>query len=233
MIFRPWLTLAVVPALAVLIALGAWQLERREWKHALVARIDAQMAAPPRDLVEVLAGPEAGRAYTRVEADGRIDAARAAHLFAPAGQGAAEYRVIAALDYGDGRDILVDLGTISEAEKAALTGPVPPGAAGRVHVEGVLRPSERPGWFDAPPDLRANRWYVRDVAAIATALGVPNAPPFILQNEVPSAGGLPRPVPFRPDLPDNHLAYATTWFGLAVGLLVIYGLLSRRINEKL
>ena len=74
---------------------------------------------------------------------------------------------------------------------------------------------------------------MRDVAAIATALGVPNAPPFILQNEVPSAGGLPRPVPFRPDLPDNHLAYATTWFGLAVGLLVIYGLLSRRINEKL
>lgn len=228
MIFRPWLTLVVVPALAVLIALGVWQVQRREWKHALVARIEGQVAAPPRDLVEVLTGPEAERAYARVEADGHIDAARAAHLFAPAGQGAADYRVIAALDYGDGRDILVDLGTITEAEKAALTGPVPPGAAGRVHVEGILRPSDTPGWFDAPPDLRANRWYVRDVAAIATALGVPNAPPYILQNETPLEGGLPRPVPFRPDLPDNHLAYAATWFGLALVLLVIYVLLSRR-----
>jgi surfeit locus 1 family protein len=53
-------------------------------------------------------------------------------------------------------------------------------------------------------------------------------PPFILQSEEPNIGGLPKPVPFRPDLPDNHLAYAVTWFSFAAILLVIYVMMSRR-----
>jgi len=227
MIFRPWLTLCVVPALVVLIGLGVWQLQRREWKHHLVERIDAQVAAEPRDLVEVLTGPADDRPFAHVEADGTVDAAKAVHLFSATSDGAA-YRVIAPLDYGDGRYVLVDLGSITEAEKAALATPVPPGAAGRVHAEGILRPSEPPGWFDAAPDLAKNRWYARDTTAIAAALGLPAVPAFILQSEVPNEGGLPRPVPFRPDLPDNHLAYAATWFSFALILLVIYALLSRR-----
>lgn len=227
MTFRPWLTLAVAPALAVLIALGVWQLQRREWKHELIARIDAQIAAGPRDLVEVLTGPADDQPYAHVEADGRVDPAKAVHLFSPTTEGAS-YRVIAPLDYGEGHVILVDLGSISEAEKAALATPVPKTAAGRVHAEGILRPSDPPGWFDAAPDTGANRWYARDVPAMAAALGVPQAPPFILQSETPNDGGLPHPVPFRPDLPDNHLAYAVTWFSFALILLVIYALMSRR-----
>src|SRR5205085_1872632 len=35
---------------AVLIALGTWQLERREWKEALIAELDRKLAAPPADL---------------------------------------------------------------------------------------------------------------------------------------------------------------------------------------
>jgi surfeit locus 1 family protein len=231
MIFRPWLTLAVLPALAVLIALGVWQLERREWKHALIARIDEQVAGGPRDLVEILTGPAEDRPYAHVEADGTIDPAKAVHLFSPTAEGAS-YRVIAPLDYGEGRFVLVDLGTITEAEKAALTTPLPQAAAGRVHAEGILRPSDPPGWFDAAPDGKANRWYARDVPAMAAALGVPQAPPFILQSQTPNAGGLPRPVPFRPDLPDNHLAYAVTWFSFALTLLVIFGLMSRRPGAR-
>lgn len=225
--FKPtfWATALVIPALVTLIALGTWQVQRREWKHDLLARIAAERANPPRDLVEVLSGPEGDRAFAHVEADGTLDATRGVHVFAPVGQGGADYRVIAPLDYGDGRTVLVDLGTITEAEKKALTGPVPPAAGGAVHVEGILRPSEAPGWTDAAPDLRANRWYVRDVPAIAAALGLKDVPPFVLQAETPNAGGLPRPVAFSPDLPDNHLAYAVTWFSLALILAVIYVLL--------
>lgn len=233
--FRPsfWMTALGAPALAVLIALGVWQVERREWKHDLLARIAAESAAPPRDLVEVLTGPEEARAYSHVEADGVLDATRGVHLFAPEGQGGADYRVIAPLDYGDGRVILVDLGTITEAEKKALAGPVPPAAGGQIHVEGILRPSEAPGWTSAAPDAKANRWYTRDVPAIAAALGLKEVPPFVLQAETPNAGGLPRPVAFRPDLADNHLAYAVTWFSLALILCVVYVLFNlKRPDDK-
>ena len=44
----------------------------------------------------------------------------------------------------------------------------------------------------------------------------------MLQSESPNKGGLPRPVPFHPDLPDNHLAYAITWFSFALILMVVY-----------
>lgn len=225
--FRPkfWATALVIPALATLIALGTWQVQRREWKHDLLARIAAERAAPPRDLVEVLSGPDDQRAYAHVEADGTLDATRAVHVFAPAGQGGADYRVIAPLDYGDGRIVLVDLGTITEAEKKALPGPVPAEAGGLIHVEGILRPSESQGWADAAPDVKANRWYVRDVPAIAAALGFKDVPPYVLQSESPNKGGVPRPVAFQPELPDNHLAYAVTWFSLALILSVIYVLL--------
>lgn len=233
--FRPslWMTVFAVPALAALIALGVWQLERRTWKHDLIAHIAAESAAPPRDLVEVLTGPEDRRAYAHVEADGELDASRAVHVFAPEGQGGADYRVIAPLDYGEGRIILVDLGTITEDEKKALSGPVPPAAGGQIHVEGILRPSESAGWTTAAPDLKSNRWYVRDVPAIAAALGLKDVPPFVLQAETPNAGGLPRPVAFRPDLADNHLAYAVTWFSLALILCVVYVLFNlKRSDDK-
>jgi surfeit locus 1 family protein len=234
--FRPtlWATIFVVPALIALIALGSWQLERRAWKHALIADIDAAAAAEPRDLVEVLTGPPESWAYARVDADGTIDPAKAIHLFSAGGQGAGAYRVIAPLDYGDGRIILVDLGSITEAEKTALGDGVPPWAAGNVHVEGVLRLSEAPGLFDAAPDLRSNRWYARDVPAMAVALGLTNVPPVVLQSETPNPGDVPRAIPFRPQLTDNHLAYAVTWFSLALILIVVYVLfhIRRRPEDR-
>lgn len=232
--FRPtfWATVVVIPALAVLIVLGVWQVQRREWKHDLLARIAAERAAPPRDLVEVLTGPQDARAFAHVEADGELDATRGVHVFAAAGQGGADYRVIAPLDYGDGRFILVDLGTITEAEKTALSGPVPAAAGGFIHVEGILRPSEGSGWTTAAPDLKGNRWYTRDVPAIAAALGLKEVPPFVLQAETPNGGGLPRPVPFQPELADNHLAYAVTWFSLALILCVVYVLFHLKRPEE-
>lgn len=224
MVFRPrlWASVFTVLALAILLSLGVWQLERRAWKHDLVARIEANLKAEPQDLVGVLTASGVEADYARVEADGTIAPDKAVHLFAPVGQGAADYRVIAPLDYGGGRFILVDLGTITEAEKAALKTPVPEAATGLVHIEGILRPSEAPGWFSPAPDLKANRWYVRDVPAMAAALGLGPVHLYVLQSESPNAGGLPRPVPFRPDLPDNHLAYALTWFALAFVALVVY-----------
>ena len=36
-------------------------------------------------------------------------------------------------------------------------------------------------------------------------------------------GGLPRPGRIRPNLPNNHLQYALTWYGLALVLVVVFG----------
>ena len=48
------LTIATLIALAILIGLGVWQLERRVWKEDLLARIAALQAAPARPLADAL-----------------------------------------------------------------------------------------------------------------------------------------------------------------------------------
>ena len=92
MVFRPrlWASVFTVLALAILLSLGVWQLERRAWKHDLVARIEANLKAEPQDLVGVLTASGVAADYARVEADGTIAPDKAVHLFAPAGQGAAD-----------------------------------------------------------------------------------------------------------------------------------------------
>jgi surfeit locus 1 family protein len=56
--------------------------------------------------------------------------------------------------------------------------------------------------------------------------------PFYVEQEAPlPPGGWPQPGKLVPNLPNNHLQYAVTWYGLALvllGVFVAYALRSRR-----
>ena len=87
---------------------------------------------------------------------------------------------------------------------------------GPVTVTGLLRLTELDGAFLRRNDPAANRWYSRDVAAIARARGLANAAPFFIDADAtPNPGGWPlgglTVVRFR----NTHLIYALTWFALA------------------
>jgi cytochrome oxidase assembly protein ShyY1 len=64
---------------------------------------------------------------------------------------------------------------------------------------------------------------VRDPAAIAAAKGLGSVAPFYVEQETPTPpGGLPQPGKLTVSLPDNHLQYALTWFGLAAVLAGVF-----------
>jgi surfeit locus 1 family protein len=95
--------------------------------------------------------------------------------------------------------------------------------SGRVLVTGLLRISEPGGGFLRRNDPLANRWYSRDVAAIAAARHLPRgqiAPYFIDADATPNLGGLPVGGLTVIAFPNSHLVYALTWFGLALLLAV-------------
>jgi surfeit locus 1 family protein len=59
---------------------------------------------------------------------------------------------------------------------------------------------------------------------MAKLAGVPEFMPFVLEADTkPNPGGYPIGGQTRVALPNNHLSYALTWYGLALALLVIYG----------
>jgi surfeit locus 1 family protein len=65
--------------------------------------------------------------------------------------------------------------------------------------------------------VAADRWYSRDVAAIAAARDLSAVAPYFIDADAsPVRGGLPIGGLTVTDLPNNHLVYALTWFCLAI-----------------
>ena len=77
--------------------------------------------------------------------------------------------------------------------------------------------------FTPADDVKANVWYVRDPKAMAEAHKWTVAAPFYIDQEEPvPPGGLPKPGKIEVKMPNRHLEYALTWFGLALALGGVY-----------
>src|SRR3954471_16773909 len=83
MTFRPYpgLTIACAILFAILCGLGTWQLERLQWKLALIARVNSHMAAAPLPLNAIQAMTTDEAQYRRVTLQGRFDHAHEAYVF--------------------------------------------------------------------------------------------------------------------------------------------------------
>jgi cytochrome oxidase assembly protein ShyY1 len=94
---------------------------------------------------------------------------------------------------------------------------------GIVDIVGVLRWPEMRNYFTPADDPKNNLWFLRDSNSIATFKKWVTAAPFYIDQEEPTpSGGWPKPGKLETHLPDNHLQYAITWFGLAFALAVVY-----------
>ena len=223
MTFRPYpgLTIACALLFAILCGLGSWQLERLQWKLALIARVNGHMAAPPLTLDQIAALPTEEAQYHRVTLTGRFDHAREAYAFATA-DGAAVYHVLTPFRTDDGRTLMVDRGEVPKE----LLNPATRAAgnvSGDTAVTGVWRLPDAPGAFTPPPDIAHRIWYARDLKAIATADHLTLSAPVVIEAAAtPNPGGWPKGgqtvVTFR----NQHLSYAVTWFGLAICLLGVW-----------
>ncbi len=78
-------------------------------------------------------------------------------------------------------------------------------------------------WFTPRDDPAHNTWYVRDPATIAAAKNWGAVAPFYIEQESPvPPGGWPQPGKIVVNLPNNHLQYVVTWYGLALVLVVVF-----------
>lgn len=221
MLRRIWFPVAMgVVGVAVLLALGAWQLRRLEWKTAVVHEIDARVAAPP---VSLPAAPDAqADRYLPVTVTGALGGEEARVLASRAGEGPG-FRVVSVLTAGD-RRVLVDLGFVPEAEADS------PRVAEEVTVTGNLQWPDETDGFTPAPDGGRDIWFARDVPAMAEALGT--EPVLVVARELePDLGTTPLPVDSSA-IRNDHLQYALTWFSLAAVWAVMSALLVRRSLPK-
>jgi surfeit locus 1 family protein len=218
------------PGVAALVGLGTWQLERLEWKTALISEIEARASAPAVSL------PDPGRpvdlerlAFTRVAASGRFLHEHEMLVVAKVREGLPGAHVVTPLVLGDGRAVLVDRGWVPQQRRDPATrtqGQV----AGEVRVDGLLRGPQRGNWFT--PDNRPGKsvWFSIDPVAMARAAGLAPLPYYVEAGPAANPGGLPVGGHAALDIRNEHLHYAITWYALACGLLVVY--LSYRRGER-
>jgi surfeit locus 1 family protein len=211
-----------VAAIVGLVALGTWQVERRAWKLGLIAQVEARLKAAPV-AAPVMAGPEDN--YRRVVVSGTFIAGRDSFVQASTVRGPGWW-VMTPMRSDNGRIVLINRG-YGPDRKAA------PATPGRVAATGLLRLSEPGGGFLRSNDPAADRWYSRDVAAIAAKRGIgPVAPYFIDADGSRNAPGQPVGGLTVVSFPNNHLVYAITWYTLAMmaaaGFVYWIGLLRRR-----
>lgn len=220
------LTLAVALALALLVGLGVWQLQRLKWKEAVLAHVAALRTAPPQPAEPALDALALGRDvdFTRI----RLTCKGLAH--APFLQlyglkdGEAGWRLISACETSSlrYRTLLVDRGFV--ADTAQDRPKVAPGDTAPINITGILRRPDKASFVTPANDLAANRWFSRDVPAMARALGAPQPAPIMLFAETSTNPELAAlvPAPLPGEIPNRHFEYALTWFGLAAGLTGVY-----------
>lgn len=224
----PWgLTIASAVVFVLLILLGGWQVQRLQWKQGLIAAAAAAAERPAAPLSEVMneGAPEFRRVL--VDCPGLATAPfvdlRSIH------EGQSGVRLISACPVAGGSDVetwLVDRGFVADSISAR-----PPVAASSapVRIEAVVRAGSEPGPMAVAAE--GTHFYARDNAAMARALGVegPVAPwtLFAVTSSNPEWQALQPSAP-PASFSNNHLAYAITWFGLALALIAFYIALLRR-----
>ena len=199
-------TLVVVAAVATMIWLGVWQLQRRAEKDALLALYRANLGKPAVSFP--ILPPVADEMLFRrsslvcLEVGGwQMEGGRAA-------DGSTGYRHIARCRTGaEGPGALVDMGLAAD-------------------------PKVKPVWNGGPVSGTITTAPSHE-SALGRLLGGGGAPRVAMLVSATPAPGLKASAPPSTDnVPNNHLAYAFQWFFFAAVALVIYVLALRRRNRR-
>lgn len=216
-----WPAVMTALALPVLVGLGIWQIQRLEWKNGVLDRLRATIEAVSARAVS-LPVSNAERAklveFDFTQISGVFDHTKEKYVFTSRG-GQIGYLIFTPMTLsgctGDACEVWVNRGFVPQELRG-------PGArevgqtSGEVKVRGMVRRPEANVWFTPSPDVARNIWFATSFLTT----------PYIEADATPNPGGWPKgrdPKSLFTSIPNNHAAYAFTWFSLAAVLAVMFG----------
>lgn len=209
---------------AVLLWLGTWQVQRLAWKEGVLSQIETRISDAPIALP--VQPTEENDQYLPVVARGLITD-QEAHVLASSKKTGAIYRVIAAFETDDGRRVLLDRGWVEPpAKDEART------AVSAEVVGNLLWPDERDS-YTPENDVNGNIWFARDIAQLAEELNT--EPLLVVARKSDELNSTVTPLPVTvTGIPNDHLQYAVTWYGLALVwvIMTLYYLRRMRTQKK-
>ena len=189
--------------LIILLGLGKWQVERLDWKNSIIAEISESVAKSPNVIMPHQI--ESVQQYQSVRVNGEFlsEELHVLHSLKSYGPG---FKLIKPFKLSSDGVILVDLGFIRERnklkERIILSNTI---------TGNILFPNETDS-FTPDPNFEKNIWFSRDLGAIANYLET--IPVLIVLSNIVHEEIIATPL--RPNLINNHLQYAFTWFSMAM-----------------
>nr|GAT59024.1 predicted protein [Mycena chlorophos] len=211
------------------LGLGTWQLQRLQWKVALIDELEEKLqlqaiSLPKRINLAVLPEFE----FRKVSLRGKWDHDHSMLIGPRTREGVHGANVVTPLVREDGTTVLVDRGFIpKELDLNSIQR-----ETGEVEVLGMLRTSEKRNTFTPDNLPERGEWYWKDVEAMAEYAGgtEANVQPVLVEeifegHEGEASArllkGIPVGRPARVDLRNSHLSYVITWYSLSVFTAVI------------
>lgn len=217
--------IVLIAAFVTLIGLGYWQVQRLQWKNDIIARLDAEYQKTDNEFsfhdLSNLQDDTLPLKYGRVE--GRYIFDKQIFLGPKPHEGDIGFDVITVLQFKTGDYILVNRGWV---EKDNLEKIKTNEAAEPHNVTGILR---KPDWNRFTPNNspQNNVWSKADIQQIANFMKLAPIAPVILY-----ASSQDNPLVIAHEekwYPRNkHLQYAIFWFSMALVLVVVFGIYSRK-----
>ena len=237
--FKPtlWPTVVTLLLLVLMTGLGLWQLERADWKQALVDTNEGRSRLSP---IALRPGAEISDEvqYRRVFARGYYDMEHQLLLDNKTYQGHAGYHVLTPLRLAESDAVvLVNRGWVPLGKSRAEL-PELPGTDGEVLVDAIIKLPPMKLFRLADVDEANTGWpkvvQQIEMGELEQLLGVTLEPLTLLLDKDDEFGFIRDWKAVYGVTVDKHRAYAVQWFTLAAVLLLIYiSVNSKRIsNEK-
>lgn len=206
--------------------LGAWQVKRLFWKLDLIERVNLRVSAPAVIAPTQIDGTN--DEYRHVRVTGRFLTGKDVQVKAVTEIGSG-FWLISPLQLDTGGLVLVNRGFVPPR----WTAPQVSTPEASVTVTGLLRLSEIGGGFLRSNDPANQRWFSRDVSAIALNQGLSRVAPYFIDAQVSEPVDKAQPVAGLTVIAfhNSHLVYAVTWFALALMVLGAVFVLARH-NKK-
>lgn len=226
-------TLAMLLTLAALLRLGFWQAEKGERRAAEIAQHSQRAQLGPYAIGANLVEPE-GLQDAPVTVRGTYEPEHQFFVDNRQEDGKPGVHVVTPLRIeGSTVRVLVNRGWAGWTQGRQVL-PMVNTPAGVVQVTGVATVPHNKNFFLMPSHAESlpRLWSQLDVARFAQERADPLQPVVVLQGKNDVADGLIRNWQAPEDRVAKHQSYAFQWFGMAVALLVFYGVASVRRQER-
>ena len=192
-------------------SLGTWQVYRLQWKLELISEINNGLNSEPvfYSNVDVIN-------YQKVKFNGIFNFEKQIYLYSLNSKGTPGYDIITPIKINSNEILLVNRGWINKD----LKGNKSINNIKSNSFEGIIKKITKPNPFKPENDIKNNIWYSLKLEDLENFTGYKlNNFVLFLQN---NQNNLVKNKIVSPDLPNNHLKYAITWYSVALSILLYF-----------